>query len=88
MTDLGLNTDTNVQVPKEHTVRMENPDKPLVELSSRELHCLYAGLILFFGTFLTVTFTVFTKDTLCGAIFEGGALLLAWVVATQPSSKD
>ena len=57
-------------------------------ISDRDALQLYAGLVLFFGTFLTVTFTVFTKDTLCGAIFEGGALLLAWVVATQPSSKD
>ncbi len=89
MTDFELNTDTNVQVPKEHAVRMENPDRTSIELSDRELHQLYAGLIIFFGTFLTVTFTVFTKDTLCGAIFEGGALLLAWVVATQtPSTKD
>lgn len=89
MTDLGLNTDTNVQVPKEHTVRMENPDKASVRLSDRELHQLYAGLVLFFGTFLTVTFTVLTKDILCGAILEGGAILLAWFVATQPSStKD
>lgn len=88
MTDLGLNTDTNVQVPKEHSGRMENPDRPAVELSDRELHQLYAGLVLFFGTFLTITFTVFTQDILCGAILEGGAFLLAWLVATQPSSKD
>ena len=88
MTDLGLNTDTNVQVPREHSGRMENPDKASVRLSDRELHQLYAGLVLFFGTFLTVTFTVLTKDILCGAILEGGAILLAWFVATQPSSKD
>lgn len=57
-------------------------------ISDRDALQLYAGLVLFFGTFLTVTFTILTKDILCGAIFEGGALLLAWVVATQPSSKD
>ena len=88
MTDLGLNTDTNVQVLKEHSGRMENPDRTSFELSDRELHQLYAGLVLFFGTSLTITFIVFTQDILCGAIFEGGACLLAWVVATQPSSKD
>lgn len=89
MTDSRLNTDTNVQVPKEHSGRMENPDKSSFRLSDRELHQLYAGLVLFLGTFLTVTFTAFTRDTLCGMIFEGGALLLAWFVATQtPSSIE
>lgn len=58
-------------------------------ISDRDALQLYAGLVLFFGTFLTVTFTVLTKDILCGAILEGGAVLLAWLVATQPSStKD
>ena len=57
-------------------------------ISDRDALQLYAGLVLFFGTSLTVTFTVLTKDILCGAILEGGAILLAWFVATQPTSKD
>ena len=85
MTDLGLNTDTNVQVRNDV---IKDMDKASVEVSERDLYQLYAGLILFFGTLLTVTFSIYTRDTLCGAILEGGAILLAWFVATQPSSKD
>ncbi len=89
MTDIRLNTDTNVQVPKNHSGHMENPDRTKVELSERERHQLYAASILFVGTFLTVLFTVYTRDTLCGLILEGGSFLLAWVAATQtPSTKD